>query len=120
MKINKHFKQLGNIKDRGVIKWQGMMLTEHVELIRAWYEEDKHDAKPDLDEYDLQLFQEELALAAQRRCQVKMKSWKDKKFHYHLGVIHQIDAHSRSIVYEDPEGSHRPPMNELVGVWMID
>ena len=120
MKVNKHFKQVGDIKDSGAIKWQGMMLTEHVELIRAWYEEDKHDAKPDLDEYDLQLLQEELALAAQRRCQVKMKSWKDKKFHYHLGIIQQLDAHSRSIVYEDPTGVHRLPMNELVGVWMMD
>lgn len=63
MKVNKHMKQVGDIKDRGIIKWQGMMLTEHVEMIRAWYEENKHDVKPDLNEYDLQLLQEELVLA---------------------------------------------------------
>ncbi|MDQ0427661.1 hypothetical protein QOZ98_000486 [Planomicrobium stackebrandtii] len=120
MKVNKHLKQVGNIKDRGVIKWQGMMLTEHVDLIRAWYEEDKQEAKPDLDEYDLQLLQEELILAAQRMCQVKMKSWKDKKFHYHIGIIQKLDGHTRSIVYKDPMGVHRLPMNELIGVWMID
>lgn len=120
MKVNKHMKQVGDIKDRGIIKWQGMMLTEHVELIRAWYDEDKYDVKPDLDEYDLQLLQEELVLAAQRRCQVKMKSCKDKKFHYHIGVIQQIDSFTRSIVYEDLEGVHRLPMNELNGIWMID
>ena len=74
MKVNKHFKQVGDIKDRGVIKWQEMMLTEHVELIRAWYEEDKHEAKLDLDEHDLYLLKEELVLAAQCKCQIKMKS----------------------------------------------
>lgn len=120
MKVNKHMKQIGDIKDRGIIKWQGMMLTEHLEMIRAWYEEDKHDVKPDLDEDDLQLLQEELDLAAQRKCQVKLKSWKDKKFHYHIGIVQELNAHSRSIVYEDPEGLHRLPKNELVGIWLID
>lgn len=120
MKVNKHLKVQGDIKDRGVIKWQGLMLTEHVELIKAWYAEDKHDAKPELDEYDLQLLQEELVLAAQRKCLVKMKSWRDKKFHYHIGMIQDLNAHSRTIIYEDPEGVHRLPMNQLVGVWMIE
>lgn len=120
MKVNKHLKQVGDIKDRGIIKWQGMMLTEHVEMIRAWYEEDKHDAKPNLDETDLQLLQEELVLAAQRKCQVKMKSWKEKKFHYHIGSIQELDPHSRSIIYEDPVGIHQLLMSELVGIWLID
>ncbi|WP_298830044.1 YolD-like family protein [uncultured Planococcus sp.] len=120
MKKNKYLKQVGDIKDRGIIKWQGMMLTEHVEMIRAWYEEDKHDAKPDLDETDLQLLQEELVLAAQRKCQVKMKSWKEKKFHYHIGTIRELNAKNRLIVYEDPEGLHRLPINELIGIWLID
>lgn len=120
MKINKHLKVQGEIKDRGVIKWQGMMLTEHVELIRAWYEEDKYDAKPDLDESDLQLLQEELVLAAQRKCQVKMKSWKEKKFHYHIGVIQELNRHSRFIIYQDPSGLHRLSMEELVSVWLIE
>jgi len=85
MKGNKYLKVQGEIKDRGVIKWQGMMLTEHVELIRAWYEEDKYDVKPDLDESDLQLLQEELVLTAQRTCHVKMKSWKKRSFSTTLG-----------------------------------
>ena len=55
-----------------------MTLTEHVEIIRAWYEKDQHDAEPDLDETDLQLLQKELVLATQRKCQVKLNSQKDK------------------------------------------
>ena len=120
MKVNKHLKVQGAIKDRGVIKWQGMMLTEHVEMIRAWYEEDQHDAEPELNETDLQLLQEELVLATQRKCQVKLKSWKEKKFHYHLGIIQGLDGRSRSIIYQDPSGIHRLPMDELVSVWLLD
>ncbi|EMF46253.1 hypothetical protein B481_1980 [Planococcus halocryophilus Or1] len=97
-----------------------MMLTEHVDLIRAWYDEDKYDAKPELDEYDLQLLQKELILAAQRKCQVKMESWKDKKFHYHIGIIQELNAHRNLIVYEDPAGMHRLSMNELTALQMID
>lgn len=120
MKVNKHMKVQGDIKDRGIIKWQGMMLTEHVEMIRAWYEEDNQDVKPELDEHDLQLLQEELALAAQRQCHVKLKFWKEKKFHYHIGIIQELDPQSRSIIYKDPSRMHRLPIDELVEVWLID
>ena len=120
MKVNKHLKVQGAIKDRGVVKWQGMMLTEHVEMIRAWYEEDQHDAKPYLDETDLQLLQEELVLATQRKCLVKLKSWKEKKFHYDIGIIQELDGRNRSIIYQDPSGIHRLPMDELVSIWLID
>ncbi|MBT2571128.1 YolD-like family protein [Planococcus sp. ISL-110] len=120
MKVNRHLKVQGDIKDRGVIKWQGMMLTEHVDLIRAWYEEDKHGVKPVLEEIDLQLLQEEMILASQRKCHVKIKTWKEKNFHYHVGIIQELNKRSRSIVYENPEGLHWLSMNELVGIWLID
>lgn len=39
MKTTKHTKQVGAVSDRGLIKWQGMLLTEHVRLNRVFYEE---------------------------------------------------------------------------------
>ncbi|MGK7378040.1 hypothetical protein ACSFXN_09355 [Planococcus sp. 1R117A] len=42
MKINKNMRRVGDIKDRGSIKWQGMFLTEHVQMLRDPVEEDKY------------------------------------------------------------------------------
>lgn len=112
-KINKHLKVRGELKDRGLIKWQGMMLTEHVQLLREWAEENKQDKKPDLDEFDMQLIQEELELALKRKCEVYLQSWRQGEFHYHRGIVVDIDVQSRTIKYEDPFGIHRLPVDEL-------
>lgn len=120
MKPNKHLKFKGDLKDRGLIKWRGMMLTEHVTLLNEWYDEDNQDQKPELDEFDLQLIQEEMELAMKSKCTVKIKSWKDKKYHFHIGTIEKMDLSSRSIVYADPYGEHRLPFDEIVGVLLID
>lgn len=120
MKRNKHLQVTGDIKDRGKTKWQGLMLPEHQQLIQEWYEEDDQIAKPDLTEEDMQLIQEELELAMTRKCEVLIKSWKDNKIHYHQGTIEEMDSQSRTIVYDDPFGLSRLPVDEIVAVLMID
>lgn len=42
------------IRDRGNIKWNAMMLPEHVKVLREWREKDKYEEKPTLDEGALQ------------------------------------------------------------------
>lgn len=120
MKINRHMKQIGDLKDRGTIKWQGMFLNEHREMLKEWYEEDNQDKKPELDDFDMQLIQEEIELAMKSKCTVRLKSWKDNKFHYHIGTIERVDTSSRTIFYDDPFGTHRLPFDEVVAVLMID
>lgn len=120
MKINKQMKQVGNIKDRGAIKWQGMFLTEHVQMLREWGEEDKKILKPGLNEWDLQAIQEELEIAMKRKCEVRIQSWKDDKFHYHKGTIEDMDFQSKTIVYEDPFGLHRLLVEEITAINLLD
>lgn len=96
------------------------MLTEHVQFLREWYQEDDQEQRPDLNELDLYLIQEEMDLAMKRKCTVKIKSWKNKKFHYHIGTIEKMDAASRSIIYEDPYGQHHLPIAEIIRVMMVD
>lgn len=109
-------KQIADIKDRGIIKWQGMFLTEHVEMIRAWRDEDSRVARPDLNEFDLQLIQEEVEIAMKRRCHVQIQTWKDSKFYYHEGVIEEIDFRNKVIVYNDSVKNRRVPVAEIVSI----
>ncbi|MGG0669874.1 hypothetical protein [Sporosarcina koreensis] len=59
-------KVLGDIKDRGKIKWTAMMLPEHTVRLRDWYAEDDLAPEPELNEDDMQLLQEELELHSQK------------------------------------------------------
>ena len=120
MKINKHFKQIGEIKDRGNIKWQGLFLPEHVEMIRAWREEDNRVEKPDLTDFDFQMIQEELEIAMKRRCTVKIQTWKDAQFHYHEGIVEDIDFRTKVIIYNDSVKNRRIPVDEVISITMLE
>lgn len=120
MKRNKYLKTVGDIKDRGRIKWTALMLPEHVEMIREWYEKDERVPKPDLNEFDLQLMQEEMDIALKRQCDVIIHSWKAGAIHTHRGVIQGIDAKSRMLIYGDQFEKHRLPMDEVVSIVIVD
>ena len=119
MKLNKHMKQVGDIKDRGSIKWQGMFLPEHVEMLRDWKEESKRIPKPELDEWDLRFIQEEVEIAMKSKSEVLIQSWKEHKFHYHRGTIEDMDPQRREILYDDPFGLHRLPIDEIVAISIV-
>lgn len=119
-KMNSQFKMQGEIKDRGNIKWQGLMLPEHIKMLRDWYEEDNQVPRPDLNEFDLQLIQEELDIAMKRKCEVLIETWKDKQIFKHRGRVEEISAARRELVYESPFGTHRLVLDEIVGVTVID
>ncbi|AUD12432.1 MULTISPECIES: YolD-like family protein [unclassified Planococcus (in: firmicutes)] len=120
MKTTKHTKQVGAVSDRGLIKWQGMLLTEHVRLIKAFYEEEDQVSKPELTEFDLQAIQEEVEIAMSRRCEVQLKTWKNGAFFTHTGVIQEIDLRNGQLVYEDTSGRQRLPVESLVGIQLVD
>lgn len=120
MKMNKHLKQVGEAKDRGMIKWQGMMLTEHVRLIKEWREEDNRVPMPKLDEWDLQAIQEELELSIKRKCEVQIQVWRDWKFHYHTGSIEGMNFKTKSITYRDSSGLQRLPITQVVSITQIN
>lgn len=119
-KLNNQFKMHGEIKDRGNIKWQGLMLPEHIQMLREWYKEDDEVKRPELDEFDLQLIQEELDIAAKRKCEVLIETWRDKQIFKHRGVIERIDPAHRELVYESPFGMERLVLDEVVAVTLID
>lgn len=117
-KINRQMKQVGNIKDRGNIKWQGMFLSEHVQMLRDLAEEDKRVPKPNLDQYDMQLISEEMDLAMKRKCYIIIHTWRDGKITRHHGMIGSIDIKSRVLILEDPFKDHRLNLDEIVSVNM--
>ena len=57
-------------RDRGTIKWTAMMLTEHIKLLREWYDEDNFVLEPQLDEFDFEELAHQIQTAVQMHSMV--------------------------------------------------
>lgn len=120
MKANKHHKQVGEVTDRGVLKWQGMMLTEHVKMLRDWENKENYMPQPKLDEYDMQLIHDEMDIAMKRQCYVIIHTWSDGKVTRHHGIIIDVNLATRILTYEDPFKSRTLIVDEIVSVNIAD
>lgn len=108
-----------DIKDRGIIKWQGLMLTEHVTAVQQWREKDNQVVRPQLDEFELELIADEILRAYKSKASVKLIYWRDGFLKADYGKIISIDNKSKSIVLDDPFTTTRYPFDEIVAVSLI-
>lgn len=108
------------IRDRGMMKWQGMMLTEHVAMLKEYNLEIKKEPKPELDEWDYDAIQHTLEMAIKSRADTKVKLWRDGAFFYNRGVVESVDLQRRIIELEDPFYLLRLSLDEIVDVTIMD
>lgn len=108
------------IKDRGAIKWQGMMLTEHSTLLEEWGKENKLVERPELDEFELTAIANEIERAHKSKTTIKLTYWRDGYLKDDYGVPIEIDIRSKTIVIDDPFGTTRYPFDEIVAVSLIE
>lgn len=111
---------LSKVKDRGSKKWSmSMMLPEHTALIREMIEEDKKVPKPQLDDFDYDMLNEELGRAYQSQSIVELKTWRAGAIFSHIGVVEEVDTVARRI-YLRHDGLRKSVfMKELVAIGMI-
>ena len=110
-----------NVKNRGSKKWSmSIMLPEHVELLREWRNEDQLDKPPSLDEYDLQTLQIEMENAWTRQSEVSIRVWVDGHFKDYYGILKEIHSLTRFLVLEDPYGTSRIAINDVVSIQLLD
>jgi hypothetical protein len=88
------------IRDRGNIKWNAMMLPEHVKVLREWREKDKYEEKPTLDEGALQDLNEQLLIAFTNRYEVELKIWHKGRIFKATGKIAKLHA-EHGCTFED-------------------
>ncbi|MCM3358049.1 YolD-like family protein [Psychrobacillus sp. MER TA 171] len=103
------------------IKWgTSMMLTEHVGMLRDYYEEVKKEPKPELTENDYILLSETIELAFSSYADTKIKRWKDGQFIYNRGTIEEVDIKRRVIQLQDPFYLLAIKMDDIVDVTIMD
>ncbi|MEK3955708.1 YolD-like family protein [Psychrobacillus sp. FSL K6-1464] len=108
------------IVDRGMKKWQGMMLTEHVSMLKGFKQGLKREAKPQLDEWDYDAIQTILDIAIISKADTKVKMWRDGEFVYRRGIVEGVDLSRREIELQDPFYLLKLNLDEIVDVTIID
>lgn len=111
---------LSHIQDRGSKKWVAMMLPEHVKMLREYAVEIKKEPRPDLNEFDYEAIQDQIALAMKRNVEIKIKRWKEGEFIYNRGTIQWIDLRKRTIELEDSFRSFELSIDEIIDVTILE
>ena len=96
------------------------MLPEHIEKLREWQNEDENVKRPELDEWVLNLIQEEIDLAYKSKSQVLIRTWKNGKVLEHRGTIEDIHLHSRVIILNGELSAERIPVSNIISVQSVD
>lgn len=104
----------------GQMHIQGLKLTRQMNKLSQWFEENNREYKPELDDSDSRLIQGEIEAAMQSKCTVRIKSWKDHEFQYHIGTVKRVDTITRVIYYDDPFGIKRLSLDEIVEVMTVN
>ena len=103
------------------IKWgTSMMLTEHVALLRDYYEEVQKVPKPELTEFDYVTLSETLEMAFQSKADTKIKRWRDGQFIYNRGTIEEVDLKHRIVQLQDPFYVMDIKLDEIIDVTIMN
>lgn len=77
-------------RDRGTIKWNAMMLPEHVKLLREWKAEDYYEEMPKIDEWAQQENAEQLQVANDTRAYTELTFWYNGEIRKERGYVQQL------------------------------
>lgn len=96
------------------------MLPEHVVELRKWMDQDHYTERPELNEWDFQLVQEELELAYKKKCETLVKTWANGLIIQHQGIVEDIDLQSNVVILENTFGIKRIQVSEVFSVQVVN
>ncbi|MBD8591643.1 MULTISPECIES: YolD-like family protein [Peribacillus] len=93
------------INDRGIIKYQGFLMPEHIKMLKELDTDDHKVPRPQLDERQIedmeQLFSESLAT----QTILEIITWKNGFFSSKIGFVKRIDPISKKVFIKDELGT---------------
>ena len=95
------------IRDRGIIKWNSLMLPEHVTMLRDWTKEDTYKKSKQLDEQKLELLNETAQMAIESGVEVTIDYFSDHEYEKVTGKIDSFDIVKKAFRIRDSVGDVR-------------
>lgn len=95
------------IRDRGKMKWQGaFFMPEQVKMQRDLFHDMKREAKPILDEYQMEEFDLRIKYAQEYEHAVRLTVWSDGFTTDYTGRIHRVDPITHVLRLEVKPGKY--------------
>jgi hypothetical protein len=110
------------IRDRGKMKWQpASFMPEGFAMTRDMFREQNRQAKPILDDYQTQEFDERISYAMEYRFPVKLTVWSDGFTEEIKGRVHYCDPITKQLHLETELCDiMRVAFDDVIGVSVID
>lgn len=108
------------LKDRGTIKWTSMMLTEHVQLLKQWEQEERFIEKPDLTSWELEDLQQIIEQAARTQQQLELMIWTNGQQYSYLGAIKKLNIERQELHFETLTETKQFSLTSIIVARLLD
>ncbi|WP_156289185.1 YolD-like family protein [Oceanobacillus salinisoli] len=92
-------------RDRGSIKWTSLMLPEHVELLKEWWQEDKKVDMPILDSQQMEEINNQLIHAYKLCTAVTISIYQQSTVADYTGKVIKLDNIKNCMVFQLENGT---------------
>src|SRR5690625_306490 len=92
-------------RDRGTMKWASLMLPEHVKLLQHIWREDIKVNKPELDEQELALMNDEFMIAYEQNEQIELTIYHGGLIEKRLGIITGVNEENEKVYLQMADGN---------------
>ena len=104
-------------QDRGMLKWQGFMLSDHLEDIEKVNHDSKKIEKPLLDEYQIEEYEIRICEAMEYNSALKISIWVDGFIEEKIVKVHYLDNVKKQIRAKDSKDyAHIINFTDIIGV----
>jgi hypothetical protein len=109
------------IRDRGKIKWLGALFApEHRGMLRELARDELRQAKPILDEYEIEELENRICHAMEYNFPVIISKWQDGFTYEERGNVHYLDPIRKEVRIVSEEGSvMRIKFTDIVAVSVL-
>ena len=105
------------LRDRGTKKWTSIFLPEQVEGIRRLVKELHKVKKPELDEQEWEVIEQNVCDAMAENRTLSFTYWVDGRFETVVGCVHYIDLHRKQFrIIDEFEEKHYIAFEDVIGV----
>lgn len=110
------------IRDRGKIKWLGALFApEHRALLRELARDELRQAKPILDEYEIEELENRICEAMEFNNPVIISKWSDGFTYEEIGCVHYLDGIGKEVRIVSEDGAViRIKFADIVAVSIVE
>ncbi|MBS4190806.1 YolD-like family protein [Bacillus sp. FJAT-49705] len=100
------------IRDRGIKKWQGFFMPEHIGKLKEYDRNEKKKKKPELDEQELEEIGIMVMDSLNYTLPIKITTWQDCYFKFHEGIISKVDHLMKYMILDTNNGNEKILIND--------